>query len=349
MAEIGVGLVGYGLAGRAFHGPFIDAVEGLRLGAIVTGNPSRRAQAAAEHPDAVLLDSVDSLLERGDIELVVVAAPNSLHAPIGTRALAAGRHVVVDKPIGLDAREGGQLVDAAAKAGRVLTVFQNRRWDGDFLTLRRLIDEGTLGPIDSLESRFERSTPVGPEWRELASEAGGPLRDLGAHLVDQALQLFGRARRVWAQIDRRRPDTQVEDSVFVAIDHVGGVRSRHWTSLIAPRPGPRYRLRGSRGEYIKDGLDIQESQLVSGMSPGDLGFADEPADRWGRLHRPDGSVTPIPTEPGRYIRFYELLRDAISTNGRPPVDPQESLAALRVLEAADRASATGVAQVMSGG
>jgi predicted dehydrogenase len=346
VAEIGVGLVGYGLAGRSFHTPFIEVIEGLRLAAIVTADPDRRAKAEAEHPGAAVLDTVDALLDRDDVELVVVAAPNSLHAPIASRALAAGRHVVVDKPIALSVAEGERLLDAAAGSGRLLSVYQNRRWDGDFLTIRRLVETGALDPIDSLESRFERYSAVGPEWRELASEAGGPLRDLGAHLVDQSLLLFGPARRVWAQIDRRRPGTEVEDSVFVAIDHVEGARSRLWTSLIASHVGPRVRLRGLGAEYVKRDLDIQESQLLEGMRPDAPGFGEEPAERWGCLHRVDGSVEAIPTLPGRYAAFYELMRDAIRSRGPLPVDPHDSLRALRLLEAAERAATTGAAQVV---
>ena len=346
MAEIGVGLVGYGLAGRVFHSPFIETVEGLRLAAIVTANPERRARAMAEHPEAAVLESVDALLDRSDVELVVVAAPNSLHSLIGSRALAAGRHVVVDKPIGLSVAEAERLREAAIRSGRILSVYQNRRWDGDFLTIRGLVGDGVLGPIDSLESRFERASPVGPEWRELASESGGPLRDLGAHLVDQSLILLGPARRVWAQVDTRRAGSQVEDSVFMAIDHANGVRSRLWTSLIASRTGPRFRIRGLSGEYIKDDLDIQESQLAAGMSPADSGFGGEPPERWGRLSSAAGSIEPIPTQPGRYATFYEQMADAIRTNGRPPVDPLESIQALRILEAAERAAASGEAQIV---
>jgi predicted dehydrogenase len=349
MGEIGVGLVGYGLAGRSFHAPFIEAIEGLRLSVVVTADRERRARAAAEHPGAAIVDSVDALMERADVELVVVAAPNSLHAPIAGRALAAGRHVIVDKPIALSVTEGERLLDAAARSGRLLSVYQNRRWDGDFLTIRHLVETGALDPIDSLESRFERYSPVGQEWREMASEAGGPLRDLGAHLVDQSRILFGPARRVWAQIDRRRPGTEVEDSVFAAIDHVEGARSRLWTSLIASWTGPRVRVRGLAGEYVKHDLDIQESQLLAGMAPGSPGFGEEPPERWGRLHRADGSVEAIPTQAGRYAMFYELMRDAIRAGGPLPVDPLDSLRALRVLEAAERAAATGAAQIVADG
>lgn len=343
----GVAVVGYGLAGRSFHAPFVEAVEGLRLAAIVTADPARRAKAAADHPATAILGRVEDVLARPDIDVVVVATPNRFHVPIGIQAFAAGRHVVVDKPIAMDVREAETLIDSARRAGRLLSVFQNRRWDGDFLTVRRLIAEGTLGPIDSLESRFERSNPVGPEWRESGPEAAGPLRDLGAHLVDQSLILFGPAQRVWAQLDRRRPGTEVDDSAFVAIDHASGVRSRLWTSLIAAHVEPRIRLRGVGGEYVKDGLDIQEAQILAGLLPSAKDFGDEPSERWGRLYRVNGPTSPVPTERGRYAAFYELLRDAIRGLGPVPVDPIDSLRVLRVLDAAERAATTGTVQAMA--
>src|SRR5690349_1395591 len=239
---IGVGIVGYGLAGRSFHAPFIEAIDGLRLAAIATTDPDRAARAAAEHPGAAVVDGVDAILSRDDVELVVVASPNRSHVPVGIRALERGRHVVVDKPIGMGVPEAESLIEAAARAGRVLSVFQNRRWDGDFLTVQALVDGGELGSIDSFETRFERWAAVADEWRESVEEAGGPHRDLGAHLIDQCLLLFGPVERVYAQIERRRPGTRVEDSAFVALDHADGVHSRVWTSLIAGRTGPRYRV-----------------------------------------------------------------------------------------------------------
>ena len=253
--SIGVGMVGYGLAGRLFHAPYIDAVDGLRLAVIATSNSERQAQAAAEHPDATVVATVDELLDAGDVEMVVVVTPNRSHVPIGIRALEAGRHVVVDKPIAMDVPEAETLIEAAERSGRILSVYQNRRGDGDFLTVRSLLAAGTLGEIDSFEARFERWGVVGDQWREAAEEAGGPHRDLGAHLVDQSLVLFGGARRVFAQMDRRRAGSQVEDSTFVAIDHADGVRSRLWTSLIAARTGPRFRIRGLGGEYVKEDGD----------------------------------------------------------------------------------------------
>ena len=338
---IGVGLVGYGLAGRFFHAPFIDAVDGLRIAAIATTRPDRRAEAHADHPDARVVGTVDELLAVSDVELVVVASPNLSHVPVGIQALAAGRHVVVDKPIGTSIPEAERLIEAADTSGRILSVYQNRRWDGDFLTVRRLIDSGTLGPIDSLESRFEIRVPVAEAWREDVEQGGGPHRDLGAHLVDQTLLLFGAAERVYAQMDSRRPGTGIDDSVFVAIEHAGGVRSLLWTSLIASSGRPRFRVRGLAAEYVKDERDQQEARLLAGRRPRDTGFGDDAREDWGQLYTPDSPPTPVPSERGDYSRFYELFRDAARGDGAAPVDPTDSVRGLRVLEAAERSARSG--------
>ena len=207
----------------------------------------------------------------------------------------------------MDVAEAEALVDGAAKAGRLLTVFQNRRWDGDFQTVRSLIESGRLGSVDSLEARFERWSAVGDEWREAAEQAGGPHRDLGAHLVDQSLLLFGPASRVFAEIDRRRQGTAVEDSVFLAIDHASGVHSRIWTSLIAAHVGPRMRVRGTAGEYLKDALDVQEGQLLAGMRPDAEGFGVDAPAQWGTLYRGDGGAE---FDPHRARRLRTVLRAA---------------------------------------
>jgi scyllo-inositol 2-dehydrogenase (NADP+) len=347
VTSIGVGLAGYGLAGRLFHAPYIAAVDGLRLAAIATSNPIRQAQATAEHPGARIVASVDDLLASADVQVVVVVTPNRFHVPIGIRALGAGRHVVVDKPIAMDIPEAERLLDAAARSGRILSVYQNRRWDGDFLTVRSLLEEGGLGEIDSLEARFERWGVVGEQWREAAQEAGGPHRDLGAHLVDQSLFLFGPARRVFAHMDRRRPGSQVEDSAFVAIEHAGGVHSRLSTSLIASHTGPRLRIRGLGGEFVKDHLDPQEDQLLAGMRPNDPGFGEDPPERWGRIYGSDGSVSTVATQRGDYRWFYERFRDAVLGVGEPPVDPLDGVRGLRVLEAAERSARTGAVIAVS--
>ena len=339
--SIGVGIVGYGLAGRYFHAPFIAAVEGLRISAVATSHSDRAAAARREHPDTAVVESFDALLDRPDVDLVVVAAPNRTHVPLGIRALEAGRHVVVDKPIATDVGDADRLVEAAERSGRTLSVYHNRRFDGDFLTLRALVSAGTLGPIDSLESRFEIGVPLADAWREDADEAGGPHRDLGAHLVDQALLLFGDPVRVFAHLDRRRPGTEVDDSTFVALEHPGGERSRIWTSLISPWGRPRFRLRGLLGEYVKDERDPQEASALAGAKPTDPGFGEDPPEHWGRLYLLDAEPRTVPTERGDYRRYYELLRDAIRTGSAPPVDPLDAIRGLRVLEAAEASARTG--------
>ena len=273
--------------------------------------------------------------------MVVVVAPNRAHAPVGIGPSTPATTSWSTSRSRWTSPEAETLIDAAHRAGRLLSVYQNRRWDGDFQTVRSLLDEGRLGAIDSLEARFERRSPVGDEWRETTEEAGGPHRDLGSHLVDQSLLLFGPVERVFAQFDRRQEGSQVEDSTFVALDHAGGVRSRLWTSLIADPIGPRFRVRGMGGDYIKDARDAQEEQLLDGLRPNDAGFGEESPDRWGASMPPDGSVTIIPTQRGDYRRFYELFRDALRDGGPPPVDPADSVWGLQVLEAAERSARSG--------
>ena len=338
---IGVGIVGFGLAGRSFHAPFIEAVDGLRVAAIATGRPDRQADARRDYPDAMVVDGLEALLERPDVEVVVVASPNHTHVPFGIAALGAGRHVVTDKPIATDVADAERLVEAAERTGRILTVYQNRRFDGDFLTVRSLIDAGTLGPIDSLESRFEIHVPRSGAWREDATEAAGPHRDLGAHLVDQALLLFGPAIRVYGQLDRRRPGSAVDDSAFVAIEHAGGERSRLWTSLIAAWGEPRFHVRGLAAEYVKEGRDPQEAASMAGRRPADPGFGEDPPDRWGWLYAGTEPPTRVPTIRGDYRLFYAQLRDAVRGTAAPPVDPVDAIRGLRVLEAAERSARDG--------
>jgi predicted dehydrogenase len=337
---IGVGIVGYGLAGRFFHAPFIAAVDGLRIAAIATTREDRRADASREHPEASVVASLDEMLDQPDVEVVVVASPNRTHVPLSIRALEAGRDVVTDKPIATDVADAVRLVDMALRTGRILSVYQNRRFDGDFLTVSSLVEAGTLGPIDSLESRFEISVPLAEAWREDADQAGGPHRDLGAHLVDQALLLFGDAVRVFGQLERRRPGTAVEDSAFVAIEHAGGERSRLWTSLISAWGRPRFRVRGLAGEYVKDERDTQEERVLAGRSPSEPGFGEDPRNHWGVLYGVGEAPTVVPTERGDYRRFYEGFRDAVRSRGAPPVDPVDAVRGLRVLEAAERSART---------
>ena len=336
-----VGLIGYGLAGSAFHAPLVEAVSGLALASIVTSNPERVAQARSAHPDADILPSADDLFADPP-DLVVVAAPNRHHVPLALRAIDAQMHVVIDKPLAPSVAEAGRVASAAAASGVVASVFHNRRWDGDFLTLRRLLDDGALGELLRLESRFDRWRPevdVG-KWREGGGQedAGGVLFDLGPHLIDQALDLLGPARSVYAEVRRLRPGAEVDDDVFLALEHESGARSHLWATMLAAQPGPRLRALGSRAAYVKDGLDVQEAALRSGAGPRVPGFGEEPREAWGRLGT-EGDADPVETEPGRYVEFYERMERAIRIGGAAPVPLEAGVETLRVIEAARASSA----------
>jgi scyllo-inositol 2-dehydrogenase (NADP+) len=349
---IRTGLIGYGLSGAVFHGPLLAADPAFAVRAIVTADPSRRAQAGAAHPRATLVDDPQQLWAvAGELDLVVVASPNRTHVELARAALDHGLAVVVDKPLAATSRQARELVAHARERGRLLSVFHNRRWDGDFLTVRRLLDAGELGEVVRLESHFDRWRPRPKEqaWRERAdpAEAGGLLYDLGTHLVDQALVLLGPARRVWAEIDVRRPCAQVDDDAFVAIEHLSGARSHLTVTNLAAQPAPRLRLLGDRAAYVKHGLDVQEAALRAGASPRDPGFGEEPESAWGTVGvSDDGKVRAVPTQPGRYADFYAELARALAEGAPPPVDPADAVAVAEVLEAARGAAATGAAVVL---
>ena len=346
--RVRVGLVGYGLAGAVFHAPLVAATPGLALAAVVTRDPERRRKAAHDYPGVRLLDAPDALwAPDAGVDLVVVASPNDTHVPLARAAVAAGRHVVVDKPFALAAADGAALAGAARAAGVVLAPFHNRRWDGDFRTVRRLAAEGTLGAVARFESRFDRWRPVPRAgWKEQGGAGSGLLFDLGPHLVDQALVLFGPAAEVYAELDRRRPgDPAVDDDVFVALTHRSGVRSHLYASATAAQPGPRFRVMGAQAAYVKWHLDPQEAALVAGERPGDPGWGEEPPGHWGTLGvagaEGDDAPRPVPTERGAYEQFYAGVLAAVRDGAPPPVDPADAAAGLQILEAARRSAAEG--------
>ena len=316
-------------------------MSGLELASIVTSSHADEARSA--HPHAEIVASAGDLLAASDEhDLVVVAAPNRHHASLALDAIAAGLSVVVDKPLAASIEDGERVAAAARAAGVVASVFHNRRWDGDFLTLRRLRDEGRLGELHRLESRFERWRPEvdRDRWREGAdpSDAGGVLFDLGPHVIDQALELLGPARSVYAEVQTLRPGAQVDDDFFVALEHESGARSHLWGSMMAAQQGPRLRALGSEAAYVKWGLDVQEDALRAGASASDPGFGEDPREAWGMLGADDASE-PVETERGRYVEFYERMEQAIRSGEPAPVPLEAGVETLRVIEAARRSSA----------
>ncbi|MFJ3692532.1 Gfo/Idh/MocA family oxidoreductase [Streptomyces sp. NPDC090052] len=346
-----VGLVGYGLAGSVFHAPLISATDGLVLDTVVTSNEERREQARAEFPGVRFAGSPDELWPYADeLDLVVIASPNRTHVPLATAAIQAGLPVVVDKPLAGSAAEARELAALADERGLLLSVFQNRRWDNDFLTLRELIAEGRLGEVQRFESRFERWRPqLKGGWRESGdpSEIGGLLYDLGSHIVDQALALFGPAVRVYAESDVRRPGARADDDTFIALTHANGVRSHLYASATTAQLGPRFRVLGSAAGYVKHGLDPQEAALREGGRPATTAhWGVEPESLWGRIGAGESPLTgggsPVPTLPGDYPAYYAGVAKALRDGGRPPVTADEAAATLDVIEAARTSARDGV-------
>ncbi|RFU36583.1 oxidoreductase [Actinomadura logoneensis] len=339
-----VALIGYGTGGGVFHAPLISSVPGLELSAVVTGNPERQAAVRARYPGTRVLDHTDRVWEtNGSFDLVVVTAPNRQHVPLARTALTTGLPVVLDKPVAASAADARSLAALAAVRGLPVIPFHNRRWDGDFRTVRRLVVAGALGDVQRFESRFERWRPqVKPGWKESSDprDAGGILYDLGSHLIDQAIALFGRPEKVYAELDTRRPGAESVDDAFVALTHPGGVRSHLWMSATAAQLGPRFRVLGDRAAYTVHGMDGQEDALREGRTPKDAGWGEAPPETYGLLGTPDKTVRE-PTDPGAYQDFYVGVERALRGQAPPPVALRDAIAGLDVIEAALRSAAEG--------
>ncbi len=338
-----VGLVGFGSAGRVFHAPLISTVPGLRLSAIAqrTGDTAARA-----YPDVAVVRSLDDLLDHADVALVVVATPTMSHADLARRCLEAGRDVIVDKPFAATSAEAASLMEVAERTGRLLSVFHNRRWDGDFLTVQRLLHSGVCGRPLLFEAHFDRYRPRrNPDvWRERPQPGSGILFDLGSHLADQALTLFGRPDAVTADVRRERDGAAIDDGFDVTL-HYPRMRALLRASMLACDNGLRMVLRGTEGTYVKHGLDPQEACLARGETPaGRPDWGRETPDRWGTLTRAtsDGLAREqVETEAGDYRRYYENVRDAMLGLAAPAVTAHQALDVIRLLELALESSRLG--------
>lgn len=340
-------IVGFGLGGRVFHAPLIDADPAYELVAIVTGHPERAADAHERHPGARVVADADALfgaIASGELELdlLVVTSPNDTHAPLAHRALDAGLDVVVDKPFALTVADAAAITDHAERLGRRVTVFQNRRWDGDFRTIADLIVSGELGEVRQFESAFEWwKTEVKDRWKDVATpvEGGGILFDLGPHLIDQALQLFGpvdvAGGGVHAELDIRRPGSVSDDDSFLTLHHVSGVRSRLWMSAVAPANRPRFRVVGSAAVAETWGLDPQERQLIAGIGLTDAGFGLDTEHPDAVVRTPDSAQT-VALQAGDYSGYYRSLAEASRSGAPTPVDPRDSEQVLAIIEEAHR-------------
>jgi len=334
---IRAGIIGFGLSGRVFHAPFLATNPAFRIDLIATSNPQRAADAAAQHPGATIVGTPQELLARaGELDLVVLASPAHTHLEQGLAVLEAGAHLVIDKPFVPTVLDAKKLIAQAEERGRLLAVFQNRRWDGDFLTVRRLVQEGRLGDVHRFESTFERwSGPAQDRWQDTTTVAQGAgiVYDLGSHLVDQALQLFGPAELDQAEVRTVRPGSMSDDDAFISLLHANRVRSHVTVSRVAGQSGPRMRVLGSESAYTVYGLDNQEAFLREGRWPGSPGYGVTAQSEWGRLGLGD-ALEPVPTEAGDYPAFYAGVAASILEGAPSPVDPKDALEVVRVLERA---------------
>ena len=353
--EVGVGVVGFGLGGRVFHAPFVNAVNGLRLAAIMQ---RKGDEAAKAYPAAQIVRSLDEMLANKAIELVVVTTPNATHFALAKQALEAGKHVVIDKPFTATSEEALALGQLAKSKGLLAVPFHNRRWDGDFLTVKKLIAEQALGRLVTFESHFDRFRPAPRAgiWQEAENPANGMLFDLGPHLVDQALALFGPPDSITASVRSDRDGTAIEDAFDITLSYPGangkGLLAHCRTSYLACDNSPRFLLHGTRGSFRKHGLDPQETALVGGAKLPKLESSDvwlqESELAWGALTVAPTPAAPeklvesrVKTEIGDYRGFYANVRAAILGAAPPALTAEDGYRVIRLLELARQSSAEG--------
>lgn len=336
--KLKAGLIGFGLAGRYFHAPLLR-LAGFDVAAVVS---SRRDEIREVLPQADTLASDAELLARKDIDVVVIATPTQSHFAQARAALEAGKHVVVDKPVTVTAAEARALARLARERKRVLTVFQNRRWDADFVTLRKLLDQGRLGEINGYHARWDRFRPQpSASWRNRPEPASGMVYDLGSHLIDQVLVLFGRPDWLQADVFTQRPGAQTEDG-FEILMAKGKLRITLGVSYLASEGGWRFRVHGSEASFLKAELDPQEDQSRGGMQPEDPKFGVEDSSVWGKVvYGATGKTETIPSERGCWVEFYRRVRDSIAQDAPPPVTADEAAEVIEIIEAVYRSAREG--------
>src|ERR1700674_80367 len=337
---IEVGLIGYGLAGRAFHAPVIRAVPGLHLAAILQRNGS---EAAENYPDVRIVRSLEELLAIKEIRLVVIATPNDTHYPFARQCLAAGRDVIVDKPFTTTLEEAISLVQFAKDKGRLLTVYQNRRYDGDFQAIRQLVEAGTLGRIVRFETSYDRYRPqLKPgAWRETQRPGSGILFDIAPHPLHHAMVFFGLPQAVTADVRIERENAAADDAFDIMLHYSNGLRAVLRSCILAAAPRPRFVLFGTQGSFVKQSFDPQEANLRRGFIPADTAWGAEPEENWGVLTVPGGDTFEqrrIPSASCDYRNYYANVRDALLGRATLAVTREWSINIMRLLELARESS-----------
>ena len=334
MREVKAGLVGFGFSGATFHAPVIEAVDGLTISTVVSSNADKVHRS---FPEMNVVSSMEELLTDEEIELVIITTPNEFHFPMAKQALEAGKHVVLEKPFTVSVEEGERLMAVAEENDRLLSVYHNRRYDSDFLTVQQLVQEERLGSVITYEAHYDRyRAEVRDRWREQDKKGSGILFDLGSHLIDQALILFGKPEGVYADIMAQREEGKTDD-YFHLILHYGKKRVILHGGSLVKKHGPRYQIHGIKGSFLKWGIDPQEEALITGKVPGDAGWGEEAREQFGVLTNEEGDHV-VKTLPGSYQTYYKEVYQALKENSAPPVTAEEALNVIKVIELALKSS-----------
>jgi scyllo-inositol 2-dehydrogenase (NADP+) len=334
MQVIQVGLVGFGFSGQVFHAPLLEVLEGYTIRKVLSSNPDK---VKSQLGDVEVVSNMEQLLADPLIDLVIITTPNELHFPQAKAALLAGKHVVLEKPMVNTVAEAEQLVAIAEKEQRMLSIYQNRRWDNDFLTIKQLLAENKLGKLHTYEAHFDRYRPtVVNRWREQEKPGSGMLFDLGSHLIDQVLHLFGPPQFVQADVIAQRAGAVVDDYFHVTLgyDHLRAILR---SSSLVPAHDLRYILHGSKGSFIKYGIDSQEAALIAGEKPIGEQWGSDVPEKYGQLTvYKDGqfSTEVVPTVSGSYVAYYQAVYDHLVSGAPCPVPAKEGLLTIKVIEAA---------------
>ena len=340
---IKTGIIGYGLSGRVFHAPFIDVVKGFELTKISTTNSTGIQLIQERYPDTQIVSGAEDIIKDPDIDLVIITSPNTVHFSQAKDALSAGKHVVIEKPFTNTSAEADELIALSKKQGKILTAYHNRRFVSDAKTVKKILASGLLGNVIDYEAHFDRYRPepraVG-SWREQTLPGSGIFYDLGSHLIDQALYFFGKPDAVTAHIKSQRPWAKADDCFDVRLHyptHTATLKS----SMLAKIPGPTFLIHGTKGSFIKYGLDVQEENLDKGMIPNTPDWGKEPENLWGKLVAEHNGIkinSVIESENGDYREYFINLRDAILGKAELAVKPEEARNVIRVIELAFQSS-----------
>ena len=338
---VNIGLIGFGAAGQVFHAPVITSVAGLRLHRVTARKPEQQQLLRQRYPEVIPVTSADEIVQADDIDLVVVATSNDVHHSLAKDALLAGKHVVVEKPFTITSAEADELIALAQREKRLLTVHHNTRWNSDYLTIKKMIESGRLGRLVAFEARYDRfrNTLRENAWREEDLPGSGILYDLGAHLIDQSIQLFGLPLAVNADLRKQRTGARAVDD-FELILHYPRLKVSLKGAMLIKEPSPRYALYGENGAFVKYGADPQEAALKAGKSPkGDLRWGEEPEDIWGKLNvLEDGRdhIEHLRSERGDYPAFYRNVYDAVTGQSELLVKPEQAREVIRTIELAEQ-------------